>query len=77
MNQQLIDRGTSIPIVRWEEFRLIIARRRGGQTAVGINNLQRGAAPTHSGGTAAEIKAQVINERQELFHGHRLGDVVR
>lgn len=83
MNQQLFtDRGTPIPIARWEEAQLILAEAQGGQTAVDIINdlrARRGLPATYTGGTAAEIKAQVIDERRrELFlDGHRLGDVVR
>jgi hypothetical protein len=83
MNQQLfLDRGTAIPIARWEEAQLIIAEAQGGQAAVNIINslrARRSLPATYSGGTAAEIKAQVVAERsRELFlDGHRLGDVVR
>lgn len=75
-------RSTPIPIARWEEAQLIVAEVQGGATAVGIiNNLRtrRGLPATYAGGTAAEIRAQVIQERQrELFlDGHRLGDVRR
>jgi hypothetical protein len=82
-NQQLYTaRGSSIPIARWEEAQLIMAEAAGGQTAVDIiNNLRsrRGLPATYAGGTAAEIKAQVIAERQrELFlDGHRVGDLRR
>jgi len=83
MNQQLyLDRATPIPLARWEEAQLIIAEAQGGATAVNIiNNLRtrRGLAGTYAGGTAAEIKNQVIAERQrELFlDGHRVGDLQR
>ncbi len=83
MNQQLYtDRGSSVPMARWEEAQLIIAEVEGGATAVDIiNNLRdrRGLPATYAGGTAAEIEAQVIAERQrELFlDGHRIGDLQR
>lgn len=75
-------RSTPIPIARWEEAQLIVAEVAGGQTAVNIiNNLRsrRGLPATYTGGTAAEIKAQVVDERRrELFlDGHRLGDLRR
>jgi hypothetical protein len=82
-NQQLYTgRESPIPIARWEEAQLIVAEAAGGQTAVNIiNNLRsrRGLPANYAGGTAAEIRAQVIAERQrELFlDGHRLGDVAR
>ena len=82
-NQQLYtDRASPIPIARWEEAQLILAEVQGGAQAVSIiNNLRtrRGLAGTYAGGTAAEIKAQVVAERQrELFlDGHRLGDLRR
>ena len=83
MNQQLyLDRASPIPMARWEEAQLIIAEAQGGTTAVDIiNNLRtrRGLAGTYAGGTAAQIKDQVIAERQrQLFlDGHRLGDLRR
>jgi hypothetical protein len=82
-NQQLYtDRSSPIPIARWEEAQLILAEVQGGTTAVNIiNNLRtrRGLPGTYTGGTAAEIRDQVIAERQrELFlDGHRLGDLRR
>lgn len=82
-NQQLYtSRESPIPIARWEEAQLIMAEAAGGQTAVDIiNNLRsrRGLPANYTGGTSAEIRAQVIAERQrELFlDGHRLGDGVR
>ncbi len=82
-NQTLYtDRASPIPIARWEEAQLILAEVQGGTQAVNIiNNLRtrRGLPGTYAGGTAAEIKAQVIAERQrELFlDGHRLGDLRR
>ncbi|MBX6363928.1 MAG: RagB/SusD family nutrient uptake outer membrane protein [Gemmatimonadetes bacterium] len=74
-----------IPIARSAEARLIEA-----EAAVASGNVQRavdiinalhaaaGIAP-YAGGTAAEVKAQVIEERRrELFlEGHRFGDVLR
>jgi len=82
-NQQLYtDRASPIPMARWEEAQLIIAEAQGGTTAVGIINTlrtRRGLPGTYAGGTAAEIKNQVIAERQrELFlDGHRIGDLQR
>ncbi|MDP2955645.1 MAG: RagB/SusD family nutrient uptake outer membrane protein [Longimicrobiales bacterium] len=82
-NQTLYTSWASpIPIARWEEAQLIVAEVAGGTTAVTIiNNLRsrRGLPATYTGGTAAEIKAQVIDERRrELFlDGHRLGDLRR
>jgi hypothetical protein len=83
MNQTLYTSwASSIPIARWEEAQLIIAEVAGGTTAVNIiNNLRtrRSLPATYAGGTAAEIKAQVVAERQrELFlDGHRIGDLRR
>jgi starch-binding outer membrane protein, SusD/RagB family len=82
-NQTLYtDRSSPIPLARWEEAQLIIAEAQGGTTAVNIINTlrtRRGLAGTYAGGTATEIKNQVIAERQrELFlDGHRVGDLQR
>ena len=75
-------RNSPIPIARWEEAQVIMAEVAGGQTAVNIiNNLRtrRSLPATYTGGTAAEIKAQVLDERRrELFlDGHRIGDLRR
>lgn len=75
-------RSSPIPIARWEEAQLILAEVQGGAQAVSIiNNLRsrRNLPATWTGGTAAQIRDQVIAERQrELFlDGHRLGDVKR
>lgn len=45
-----------------------------------INELHRRAGiPPYAGGTAAEVRTQVLEERRrELFlEGHRLGDIIR
>lgn len=76
---------TPIPIARSAEARLIEA-----EAAVAAGNTQRavdivnalheaaGIAP-YAGGTAAEVKAQVLEERRrELYlEGQRIGDVIR
>jgi starch-binding outer membrane protein, SusD/RagB family len=74
-------RETPIPMATWREARLIIAEVRGGTEAVNQINLVRAAhgLPAYAGGTDAQIRQQVIQERQrELFlEGHHLGDLRR
>jgi len=82
-----VDRGASIPIARYNEARLIIAEANVAagnlQGAVDIINALHTAAglPAYNGTgqTAAQVKAQVIEERRrELFmEGQRLGDMNR
>jgi hypothetical protein len=72
---------TGIRLASWREAQLIIAEAEGGQSAVDRINAVRatyGILP-YAGGTAAEIAAQLVAERQrELFlEGQRLGDMVR
>ena len=77
--------GSPIPIASWDEAQLIVAE---GELAAGnvpgavaaINALRRRAnVAEYAGGTAAEVRAQLLEERRrELFlEGHRLGDVIR
>lgn len=81
------DRGAPIPIARYNEARLILAEAHvaagnlPGAVAI-INDLHTAAAiPAYdgTGKTAAEVQAQVIEERRrELFmEGQRLGDMNR
>jgi len=76
--------SSPIAIAKWAEAQLIVAEVQGGQVAVDlINGLRHraglSAASDVSGGTAAAIQAQVVEERRrELFlDGHRLGDMIR
>ncbi|HEV2150163.1 MAG TPA: RagB/SusD family nutrient uptake outer membrane protein [Longimicrobiaceae bacterium] len=73
--------GAPIPLATGDEARLIIAEVQGGQTAVDIINAfhARAGLPAFAGGTAQEIRQQVIEERRrELFlEGHRLFDIRR
>jgi hypothetical protein len=81
------DRGASIPIARYNEARLIVAEAAVAAgdltTAVNIINALHTAAglPAYNGTgqTAAQVKAQVVEERRrELFmEGQRLGDMNR
>jgi hypothetical protein len=81
------DRGAPIPIARYNEARLILAEAHVAagnlQGAVDIINALHTAVglPAYdgTGQTAAQVKAQVIEERRrELFvEGHRLGDMNR
>ncbi len=70
-----------LPLATGDEARLILAEVQGGQAAVDIINAFRARAglPAFAGGSAAEIRAQVIEERgRELFlESHHLGDVNR
>jgi hypothetical protein len=77
--------ATRIPIARWAEAQLIIAEAELATgnlaAAVGIINSLHSAAglPAYSGGTAAEIRDHLIEERRlELFlEGQHLGDKLR
>jgi len=70
-----------IPIASGDEARLIVAEVNGGQTAVDIINDLHAAVglDPFPGGTASEIAAQVIEERnRELWlEGHRFFDIRR
>lgn len=74
-----------IPIATWEEAQLILAEAmladRNIEGAVNIINAlhARVGLPPYGGGTAEEVRAQIIEERRrELFlQGHRLGDMIR
>jgi hypothetical protein len=70
-----------IPIATGDEARLIVAEIQGGQTAVDIINSLHAAVglDPFPGGSAAEIEAQVIEERRrELWlEGHRFFDIRR
>jgi len=73
--------GSPIAIAKWQEAKLIIAEAAGGQTAVdAINELHAAAnIPPFAGGTDAEIKAQIIEERRREFflEGQRAYDIIR
>jgi hypothetical protein len=70
-----------LPLATGDEARLIVAEVQGGQTAVGIINDLHAAAglDPFPGGSAAEVAAQVIEERnRELWlEGHRFFDIRR
>lgn len=70
-----------IPIAKWQEARLITAEVEGGQVAVDAINALHAAAglSDFGGGTEAEIRAQVIEERRrELFlEGQHAYDIIR
>jgi hypothetical protein len=73
--------SSPIPVATWEEAQLIIAEVEGGQSAVdAINRIRtRYNLPQYAGGTADEIKAQIIEERRRslFYDGHRIGDQLR
>jgi hypothetical protein len=77
--------ATPIPIASGDEAILITAEadlEAGNVTAAvaGINKLRTKASlPQYAGGTAAEVRAQLIDERRrELFlEGQRFGDIIR
>lgn len=73
--------ASSIVLASWKEAQLIIAEAEGGTSAVQAINALRAhhSLPSYGGGSAAEILAQVIEERRrELFlEGHRLNDMLR
>jgi hypothetical protein len=70
-----------LPIATGDEAQLIVAEVQGGQTAVDIINQLHASAglDDFEGGSAAEIAAQVIEERRrELWlEGHRFHDIRR
>ena len=73
--------NTPIRFASYTEARLIQAEVEGGQTAVNIINALHTAAgiPAFAGGTAQQIKDQVVEERRRefVFEGRRLGDLRR
>jgi hypothetical protein len=81
LQEKYVDDTAPIPIASWDEAQLIVAEVEGGAVAVSIINAlrQKAGLPGYAGGTAAEITAQVREERRrELFlEGQRLGDVRR
>jgi hypothetical protein len=70
-----------IPLATWDEAQLIIAEAEGGQSAVdAINRIRtKYALPQYAGGTAAEISAQIIEERRRtlFLDGHAISDHLR
>jgi len=74
-------REEPVPIASWREAHLIIAEAEGGQEAVNRINILRDhwSLPHFAGGSAEEIRAQIIEERgRELYlEGHHLNDLRR
>lgn len=72
---------SGIPIARSEEAQLIVAELSGGQTAIDVVNALHAKAgiPSFNSTSAAEIAAQVREERRREFflEGQRLGDMIR
>jgi hypothetical protein len=70
-----------IPMATWDEAQLIIAEAEGGQSAVdAINRIHaRYNLPPFAGGTAAQITAQIIEERRRslFLDGHQISDKLR
>ena len=77
--------ATPIPIASGDEAILLTAEadlEAGNVTAAvaGINKLRtKSSLPQYAGGTAAQVRAQLIDERRrELYlEGQRLGDIIR
>lgn len=73
--------SSPIPLATWDEAQLIIAEAEGGQSAVdAINRIRtKYGLPLYTGGTPAEISAQIIEERRRtlFLDGHRIGDKLR
>ena len=78
----------AMPVARYAEAQLIVAEARlaagdltGAAAAINAVRATRAGLPTYSatGQTAADVKAQIIEERRrELYlEGHRLGDIRR
>lgn len=70
-----------IPMATWDEAQLIIAEAEGGQAAVdAINRIRtKYNLPQYGGGTAAQITAQILEERHRtlFLDGHAIGDHLR
>jgi hypothetical protein len=70
-----------IPLATWDEAQLILAEVEGGQGAVDAINRIRAkyGLPQYAGGTAAQVTAQVVEERRRtlFLDGHALGDHLR
>ena len=70
-----------LPLATWDEAQLIIAEAEGGQSAVdAINRIHtRYGLPAYGGGTAAQILAQIIEERRRSLwlDGHQINDKLR
>jgi starch-binding outer membrane protein, SusD/RagB family len=70
-----------LPLATWDEAQLIIAEAEGGQSAIdAINRIHmKYSLPPYGGGTAAEITAQIIEERRRSLwlDGHQINDHLR
>jgi starch-binding outer membrane protein, SusD/RagB family len=70
-----------LPLATWDEAQLIIAEAEGGQSAIdAINRIHtRYGLPAYAGGTADEIRAQIIEERRRSLwlDGHQINDKLR
>jgi starch-binding outer membrane protein, SusD/RagB family len=70
-----------LPLATWDEAQLIIAEAEGGQSAVdAINRIHtKYNLPAYTGGTAAQITAQIIEERRRSLwlDGHQINDHLR
>ncbi len=70
-----------LPLATWEEAQLIIAEAEGGQSAVdAINRIRtKYALPQYTGGSAADLAAQIIEERRRtlFLDGHQINDHLR
>jgi hypothetical protein len=79
--QKYANEAAPIRLASYVEAQLIIAEIEGGQTAVGVINALHTAAgiPPFQSTNAAEIEAQVIEERRREFflEGRRYGDLAR
>ena len=78
--------GSPIPIARYAEAQLIVAEAdlaATGNTTTAVNIINalhaKAGIPPYAGGTAAEVKAQIIEERRREFflEGQRFGDIIR
>lgn len=70
-----------MPLATWDEAQLIIAEAEGGQSAIdAINRIRtKYNLPAYAGGSAAEITAQIIEERRRtlFLDGHAIADHLR
>ena len=84
-NRLYTSHASPIPMAKWQEAQLIIA-----EAELAANNVPLAVAainavrtfyqlPQYAGGSAAEVRTQLIEERRREFflQGHRLGDMLR
>ena len=86
LNQLFTALNTPIPIATYREAQLIVAEaelaaNNAGAATAAINRVRATftGIPEYGGGTVAEVRTQLIEERRRtlFLQGHRLGDMLR